>query len=429
MRPEKMRWKLTVLIIFTVGLVLAVLIRLLWVQTPPPPPVKQLTLNTSGPLNVKKINKLDLQWQIIVVTHGDTLAAIFSRLKINQEDLVQLLKQNKFLAVLRPHEKLAFQTNSSHQLMALQYPLSTAKRLIFIRQGNDFIKKIKTQPVTTTLTYKSIVIQHSLIQDAKKSGLTSRMLSELQTIFDGKINFARDLRRGDRFDFLYQEDYINGKKYRNGNILAAEFIHRGKIEQAVRYTYPIDHTAYYNPNGRRSVEAHFLRAPLHYKRISSYFSYHRYDPVLHKVRPHLGVDFAAPLGTPIKSIAEGQIVFMGHDGGYGRTIKVHYGHHYLALYGHMLGFAKLHLNEWVHKGEIIGYVGESGWTTGPHLHFGFYVNGKPQNWLAMKLPTDQSIPQKYEKPFLNTAKELLAELYLHQDTQLAANNTKLKNST
>ncbi|AKQ33943.1 peptidoglycan DD-metalloendopeptidase family protein [Candidatus Coxiella mudrowiae] len=427
MRPEKMRWKLTVLIIFTVGLVLSVLIRLLWVQTPPP--VKQLTLNTSAPLNVKKINKLDLQWQIIVVTHGDTLAAIFSRLKINQEDLVQLLKQNKFLAVLRPHEKLAFQTNSSHQLMALQYPLSTAKTLIFIRQGNDFIKKMKTQPVTTTLTYKSIVIQHSIIQDAKKSGLTSRMLSELQTIFGGKINFARDLRRGDRFDFLYQEDYINGKKYRNGNILAAEFIHRGKIEQAVRYTYPIDHTAYYNPNGRRSVEAHFLRAPLDYKRISSYFSYHRYDPVLHKVRPHLGVDFAAPLGTPIKSIAEGQIVFMGHDGGYGRTIKVDYGHHYLALYGHMLGFAKLHLNEWVHKGEIIGYVGESGWTTGPHLHFGFYVNGKPQNWLAMKLPTDQSVPQKYEKPFLNTAKELLAELYLHQDTQLAANNTKLKNST
>ncbi|WP_304985955.1 M23 family metallopeptidase [Coxiella-like endosymbiont] len=141
------------------------------------------------------------------------------------------------------------------------------------------------------------------------------------------------------------------------------------------------------------------------------------------------MDFAAPLGTPIKSIGEGQIVFTGHDGGYGRTIKVRYGHHYLALYGHMLRFSKPHLNEWVHKGEIIGYVGESGWTTGPHLHFGFYVNGKPQNWLAMKLPTDQSVPQKYEKPFLNTAKQLLAELHLHQDTQLAANNTKLKNST
>ncbi|WP_304985956.1 hypothetical protein [Coxiella-like endosymbiont] len=177
---------------------------------------------------------------------------------------MQLLKQNKFLAVLRPHEKLAFQTNSSHQLMALQYPLSTAKTLIFIRQGNDFIKKMKTQSVTTTLAYKSIVVQHSLTQDAKKSGLTSRMLSELQTIFGGKINFARDLRRGDRFDFLYQEDYINRKKYRNGNIVASEFIHRDKIEQqAVRYTYPINHTAYYNPNSSssRSVAVPFLRAP------------------------------------------------------------------------------------------------------------------------------------------------------------------------
>lgn len=177
------------------------------------------------------------------------------------------------------------------------------------------------------------------------------------------------------------------------------------------------------------MEARFLRAPLHYKRISSYFSYNRYDPVLHKIRPHLGVDFAAPLGTPIQSIGEGQIIFTGRDGGYGMTIKVRYGHHYLALYGHMLRFAKLHLNKWVHKGEIIGYVGKSGWSTGPHLHFGFYINGKPQNWLAMKLPKDQSIPRKYEKPFLNTAKQLLAELHLHQDTQLASNNMKLKNSS
>lgn len=427
-----MRWKSTILIIFIIGLFLSILIKLPWIHHTPAPPFKPLTPNTSNPCNIiKKLNKLDLQRQTIVVTRGDTLADIFNRLKINQEDLLKLLKQNELLTVLYPHTKLVFQTNAYHQLMALQYPLSTAtnKILIFIRQGNNFIKKMKIQPlITTTLSYKSIVIQHSLIQDAKKSGLTSGIFSELQTIFGGKINFSSDLRRGDHFDFLYQENYIHGKKYRNGNIVAAEFIHLGKIEQAVRYTYPIDHTAYYNPNGR-SMEARFLRAPLHYKRISSYFSYNRYDPVLHKIRPHLGVDFAAPLGTPIQSIGEGQIIFTGRDGGYGMTIKVRYGHHYLALYGHMLRFAKLHLNKWVHKGEIIGYVGKSGWSTGPHLHFGFYINGKPQNWLAMKLPKDQSIPRKYEKPFLNTAKQLLAELHLHQDTQLASNNMKLKNSS
>ncbi|QHG92420.1 M23 family metallopeptidase [Coxiella endosymbiont of Amblyomma sculptum] len=129
----------------------------------------------------------------------------------------------------------------------------------------------------------------------------------------------------------------------------------------------------------------FLRTPLQrYKRISSYFSYHRYDPILRKIKPHLGIDFAAPLGTPIKSIGDGQIVFLGYRGGYGKTIQVRYSRHCLALYGHMLKFAKVHLYSWVHKGEIIGYVGKSGWATGPHLHFGFYVNGKPQNWLSVQ---------------------------------------------
>ncbi|WP_264435217.1 M23 family metallopeptidase [Coxiella endosymbiont of Dermacentor marginatus] len=429
MQLKKIGWKSTVLIIlFAVGLILIILIRLFFIHTPKL--VKQLILNTSAPLNiVKKMNKSDLQWQTILVTRSNTLTTIFSHFKINQRELAQLFKQNKFLTVLHLREKLSFQFNSSHQLMAFQYPLSIVKTLIFVRQGNNFIKKTITRPVTTTLAYTSVVIQHSLIQDAKKLGLTSQMLRELQTIFGGKINFMHDLRRGDRFDFLHQENCINGRKYRNGNIIAAEFIHRSKIEQAIRYMYPINHIAYYNSNGH-SLSARFLSAPLqHYKRISSYFSYHRYDPVLHKIQPHLGVDFAAPLGAPIKSIGEGQIIFMGCKGGYGRTIKIRYNHHYLALYGHMLRFAKLHLHEWVHTGQVIGYVGKSGWATGPHLHFGFYINGKPQNWLAMKTTLDQSIPQKYEKSFLRMAKKLLAELHLRQDIQLAVNNTKLKNPT
>lgn len=166
-----MRWKSTILIIFIIGLFLSILIKLPWIHHTPAPPFKPLTPNTSNPCNIiKKLNKLDLQRQTIVVTRGDTLADIFNRLKINQEDLLKLLKQNELLTVLYPHTKLVFQTNAYHQLMALQYPLSTAtnKILIFIRQGNNFIKKMKIQPlITTTLSYKSIVIQHSLIQDAK----------------------------------------------------------------------------------------------------------------------------------------------------------------------------------------------------------------------------------------------------------------------
>lgn len=417
MRVEKKRVS-RIWIIIAVSIALATIIALLHGHLSSN--VKHIVLDSSNHI-VKKIGSPSLAWQKVVVKKGDTLAAIFSRLKIGQGDLIRLIKQHKSLAALRPNETLYFQIKPPHQLFALKYPLSTAKIMMITRQDKHFAGKIYHKPVTTTLAYKSLTIHHSLSQDAKKAGLSYQMISELQTIFGGKVNFSRDIHQGDRFDFLYQEKSIDGKKYRDGDIVAAEFNHRGKVNEAIRYTYPVKHTAYYTPDGR-GVEPRFLRAPLHYKRISSHFSYHRYDPVVHKVRPHLGVDFAACKGTPIKSIGDGRVVFIGRDGGYGKAVKIRYGRHYLALYGHMWHFAKIKLHQWVHKGQIIGYVGETGWATGPHLHFGFYINGKAKNWLAMKLPAGRSIPQNYEKRFLNKAKQLLAELHLHQDTQLAANN-------
>ena len=414
-------WKSTISVFIAVPIVLITLLTgLLYAHAQSNNKAIALNLPETAP-SIKKIDTPLLKWQKIIVHKGDTLSAIFTRLKIDQRDLLPIVKQHESLTTLYLHRILYFQITPSHQLIALRYPLSTAETLMIIREGNHFRKKISRNPVSTMLAYKAFTIYHSLSRDSKKAELTARMLSELQTIFRGKVNFSRNLHQGDHFNFLYQEEYIDGKKHCDGDIIAAEFIHQGKVSQAVRYTYPIQHTAYYTPDGR-SVEARFLHAPLHYKRISSYFSYHRFDPILHRIRPHLGIDFAANIGTPVKSIGEGSVVFIGKDGGYGKTVKVRYGAYYVALYGHMSRFAKIKLHEWVNKGQIIGYVGESGWATGPHLHFGFYVDGKPRDWLAMQPPTNQSIPHSYEKPFLATAKQLLAELHLHQDTQLAANN-------
>ena len=413
-------WKSTSSIIIAISIIFVALTGLLYAHAPSNNKAVAFNLPKVA-LSAKKIDAPLLKWQKMIVQKGDALAAILTRLKIDQRDLFQVVKQHKSPATLHLHQILYFQIKPPHQLIALQYPLSTTEILTIIREGKHFTEKISRNPVSTTLAYKTFTIYRSLSRDFKKAGLTAHMLCELQIIFGGKVNFSRDLHQGDRFNFLYQEEYIDEKKYCSGDIIAAEFIHQGKVSQAVRYTYPIQHTAYYTPDGR-GVEARFLHAPLHYKRISSHFSCHRFDPVLHRIRPHLGIDFAANVGTPIKSISEGSVVFIGKDGGYGKTVKVEYGRHYVALYGHMSRFAKMKLYAWVHKGQIIGYVGESGWATGPHLHFGFYVDGKPRDWLAMKLPTDQSIPRSYEKPFLATAKQLLAELHLHQDTQLAANN-------
>lgn len=366
--------------------------------------------------------KKSIPWQKTVVQNGDSLAKIFQRLNISQADLLQLVKQHKEVAMLHPRRVLYFQTNSQHRLEGMKYPIDQSKTLILQRDHNNFIGKIYHKPETTTLSFKSGTIHHSLYRTAEQVGLTHTMLKQLQTIFGGSINFARDIHAGDRFAFLYQEFYIDGKKVRTGDIVAAEFTSRGTTHRAVRYTYPISHTGYYTPDGH-AVEARFLRAPLRYKRISSRFSYHRLDPVLHLVHSHLGIDYAARPNTPIKSIGDGKIIFIGSDGGYGKTIKIRYGKHYRGLYAHMRRFAKnIKLHQYVRKGQIIGYVGETGWATGPHLHFGFYINGIAHNWLAMKVPRGKSIPHSYQVRFIAASKKLLAELHLYQETQFAANS-------
>ena len=380
-----------------------------------------LVLDTSKIIApIEKPNNLPLLWQEATLKRSDTLTVVFNYLKINQKELIKVAKQYG-------NEIFYFKIKSPYQLPSIKYPVVfPIKMRIIKREWSHSIKEVDQKKVSTTLVYKSITIHHSLSQDSKKAGVTFQMQQELQLMFGSRINFSHSLVRGDRFDLLYQVGYVNGKKCHNGNIIAAELSHHGKTYQGIRYTYAIAHTAYYTPEGR-GIGARFLHNPLHYTLISSRFSYYRLDPILHKIRPHLGVDFAAYFGTPIKSIGEGRVVFIGQDGGYGRTIKISYdGYHYLALYAHLSRFANIKYRQWVHKGQIIGYVGESGWATGPHLHFGFFVNGKAKDWLSMKLPNNQAIPRSYEDRFRKTAKQLLAELHLHQDTKLVANNVKIK---
>lgn len=373
----------------------------------------------------KSVKVEKTSWQRLTVRKGDTLASLFTRLKIKQSDLLLLLKSNKNVANLHPGQTLYFKIDSKHTLQGFKFPLNRLNTLKLTRQNDQFASIIKEKSEAKALSFKSVVIHHSLSAAAKKAGLTTKLVHQLEKIFGGSINFARDIRAGDRFSILYQEYYVDGKKVRNGNIMAAEFTNQGKTYKALRYTYPVNHSAYYTPNGH-GVEPLFLRKPLHYKRISSRFSYRRMDPVIHKMRPHLGVDFAAPSGTPIKSIGDGRIVFIGKDDGYGNAIRIRYGRHYVALYAHMRHFAKnMRLHKYVSKGEVIGYVGETGWATGPHLHFGFFVNGVAKNWLAMKLPSSAPIPHHYENQFKAESKRLLAELQLYQDTELAANSTKI----
>lgn len=357
-------------------------------------------------------------WKIYHVKRGDTLSLIFKKFGLSEKTLLTVAQlKNDHLRSLRPDEDLSFLIKNK-KLVALKYAIDFERdALITIDSNNKAKLDIKKKPIDTSLLFKSATIDHSLQDAAYRSGITPHLLAQLEHIFQGSINFSHDIHKGDHFAILYKEYYVNGKKYHPGNIMAAEFITREKKYQAIRFTDPDNHTGYYTPLGH-AVEALFLRFPVRFTYISGRFTYHRLDPYLHQWRTHLGIDLAANRGTPIRSIGNGRIVFIGHDGGYGNCIKIRYGRHYEGLYGHMYRFAHgLKLHQYVKRGQIIGYVGATGWATGPHLHFSFFVNGIPRNWLSFHLPRAEPISHHYLKKFKDTASRLLNTMALYEHEQ------------
>ncbi len=357
------------------------------------------------------------EWITYTIQAGDTLSSIFHKLNFATNKLMLLENHHlQHLKVLKVNTPLYFLVGNK-KLLALKYNLNFLQVAEISFTQNDLDIKVLDKPMTSSLQFKSAIIEHSLRDAAYRAGLTSTMLAQLEHIFRGSINFAHDIHKGDQFAILYKEYYIDGKKYHPGNIIAAEFSTHKKKFKAVRFSYPKNHVGYYTLAGR-AMQSLFLDYPVHFKYISGHFTYHRFDPYLHKWHTHLGVDFAADRGSAIRSIGNGRIAFIGHDGGYGNCIKINYGRHYEGLYGHMWHFApNLHLHDYVHKGEIIGYVGSTGWSTGPHLHFSFFINGIPKNWLAFKPPHAESIPRSYLKTFKESANHLINTLSLYQHEQ------------
>ena len=217
---------------------------------------------------------------------------------------------------------------------------------------------------------------------------------------------------------IYQATYVDGESQHDGRILAAEFINRGKVYRAL-YFHDSDGGGYYTPEGD-SLQRQFLLAPVKYTRISSGFSAARYHPILHIWRAHEGVDFAAPMGTRIEATADGKIAFAGVERGYGNVVIIRHSAHYSTLYGHMLHFARhLHRGEHVTQGQVIGYVGMTGWATGPHVHYEFRVNGVPRNPMRYNTASAPPIDDAERSAFLRATDGLNARLDMLHEINLA----------
>lgn len=348
----------------------------------------------------------------VIVRRGDNMATIFAKNKFSATELhaiMSLGKPTRSLKNLRPGESITLQRDSNGRLSGLIHKKNLLESLEVVRNKDGFTaKKIILKP-EVRVAYAMGEISSSLFEAGQAAGLPQSLTMELAAIFGWDIDFVLDIRSGDQFRFVYEEHYLDGEKIRNGNILAAEFINRGRSYRAVRYTNDRGRADYYTPEGLNMRKA-FLRTPVDFRRISSRFG-KRKHPILNRMKLHTGVDYAASRGTPIRATGDGKIIFRGRKGGYGKAVIIRHGSKYQTLYAHMSSYnRKARFGSKVRQGQIIGYIGSTGRATGPHLHYEFRVHGRHRNPLTVKLPSASPINKRLKQDFLNQTRGLIAQL-------------------
>ncbi len=386
-------------------------------------PTKTIAEESLSSLIDESTIKPTSQWETIQVKNGDTLASIFSRAGLGATttyEVAHLDKQTAQLRKIRPGQKISILKNQEQELIGLKYMPDLTQTLSIKRQQDDTLtSEFIHHPLDAVPVFKSGVITSSLFLAAEKSDIPENIIMELAAIFGWDIDFALDIRKGDQFAVVYNELFKDGEKIRNGRILAAQFINKGKQFKAVYYTDPKGESGYYSPDGK-SMRKAFLRSPVKFSRISSRFTRKRWHPVLAKWRSHKGVDYAAARGTPIRAAGDGKISFKGSKGGYGKSIFIRHGSKYTTVYAHMSRYASgIHNGKHVKQGQIIGYVGSTGLASGPHLHYEFRVNGVHRNPLTVKLPAAEPINKAYVNHFKKETDTYISMLNLLEDKKLA----------
>lgn len=398
--------------------------------------IAPLTDNNTGVALQAKFNETSLPEQqlqppvadsfkktTIKVKSGYSLSTIFKKHRLSHQDLYRIMQKGestKALKNLQPGRTLVVKSDKQGQLQSLSYQIDRLQSIHVTRTDGDFSVETKNKLVEKRVNFSEGHIQNSLFEAGKEAGLSDALVMEMAGIFGWDVDFALDIRQGDKFSILYEEQFIEGKKYQTGTILAAEFTNQGKTFKAIRFTDKTGRTNYYTPEGL-SMRKTFLRSPVDFRRISSRFG-KRKHPILNRMRLHKGVDYAARRGTPIQSSGDGKVIFKGRKGGYGRVVIIQHGSRYQTLYAHMNGFKRgIRVGKYVRQGQTIGFVGSSGSATGPHLHYEFRVNGSHRNPLTVKLPNAAPIKSAFKADFALHANRLLSQLDTHKPTRVALN--------
>lgn len=358
------------------------------------------------------------------VQRGDTVAALLARLGMQDEHAFTFLRQQHdtqaIFSQLRPGKVVTARTSESGELLSLTFPLNGPldKALVIEKRDGRLHVTQQAHALTSQVVMKSGEIQTSLFAATDEIGLPDGVATQMADIFGGDIDFHRDLRKGDRFSVVYELLFNQGQPTRTGRILATEFINNGKIFRAVWFESK-DGQGYYTAEGKNIRKA-FLRSPLEFSRITSGFSRARFHPIHQTWRAHKGVDYGAPIGTRIRATGDGVVDFAGKRGGYGNLVVIRHQGRFTTHYGHLNGFAAgIRKGTRVSQGDIIGYVGKTGWATGPHLHYEFRINDVHQNPLAVALPSAPPLSPQQMAEFKQHVDPLIYRLDRIRDVNLA----------
>jgi murein DD-endopeptidase MepM/ murein hydrolase activator NlpD len=341
---------------------------------------------------------------------GDTLAGLLERLGVDAGDARKLVRMPA-LRLLRPGHVVTVEVGADGALLQLSYLSGRDTVMELQRAGNTF-RALETDAALQLETrLRTGVIHTSLFAAADAAGVPDAVALQLADIFAGDVDFHSELRRGDRFAVVFEQYALEGRPVRAGRVLAAEFVNQGRVLRAVHFAPGQGGSGYYAPDGSNLRKA-FLRSPLEYSRISSGFGMRRH-PIMSAWRAHTGVDYAAPAGTRVRAAGDGVVEFAGRNGGYGNVVILRHRNQYSSLYAHLSRIAPaVRAGARVAQGDTIGHVGQTGWATGPHLHYEFRVGGRARNPRAIAMPAGQPVPPAELASFQAHAAPLAARLDL-----------------
>jgi murein DD-endopeptidase MepM/ murein hydrolase activator NlpD len=341
---------------------------------------------------------------------GDTLSAFLSRLGVADGEAGSVARQ-KALQALRPGYNVAAEVSAEGRLVALSFLTARDTLVQISREGEELRSSEERAALYTQVAMKSSVVQSSLFAASDSAGIPDSVAMQLADIFGAEIDFHRDLRKGDQFTVVYELHHLAGRPVRAGRVLAAEFSSRGKTYRAVHYG-----NGYYAPNGNNLRKA-FLRAPLEFSRVSSGFGL-RVHPIAKAWRAHQGIDYAAPTGTRVRAVGGAVVEYAGPRGGYGNTVILRHPGQYSTVYAHLSRIA-VKRGARVDQNDTIGFVGQTGWATGPHLHYEFRINGQSRNPMSIAMPAASPVPAAELAAFQTHAAPLIARLELLANSNLA----------